>query len=314
MNPAEFDALFGLYGDEAGKNGQVVEYEADPALRDFENVPLKEDIVSYFVREVQPYVEDAWINRGQVDEKDGGIGKVGYEINFNRVFFKYKPPRPLEEIDAELAEVEDSGLEWLGAIPEHWEMRRCANLFTEIDKRDEPDLPVLNVSLNTGVTVRKFSDDRIESVAADFATYKVARKGQLVFNKMRFWQGAAGIAPVDGLTSPDYTVAHIGPELMHEFIELLFRLPQFSDEVRRYSYGMVDDRLRLYWDEFKNMIIPVPPLKEQKDIVAYLSAEQVYTSSLKETPNRSIVLLKNRRSALISTAVTGQLELEALSA
>jgi len=83
-----------------------VQYEPDPALRDFENVPLKEDTVSFFRREVQPFVADAWISPESVDEKDGGVGKLGYEINFNRVFFRYQPPRPLAEIDAELEQVE----------------------------------------------------------------------------------------------------------------------------------------------------------------------------------------------------------------
>ena len=103
-------ALLGLHGE--GKRG-FVEYEPDPALKDFENIPLKEDIVSYFLREVRPYVADAWIDRETLDEQDGGIGKVGYEINFNRVFFQYRPPRPLAEIDAELAEVEKRILELL---------------------------------------------------------------------------------------------------------------------------------------------------------------------------------------------------------
>ncbi|MDP2126057.1 MAG: class I SAM-dependent DNA methyltransferase [Pseudohongiella sp.] len=98
----ELYAMFGLYAD--GK--RLVEYEPDPALKDSENISLKEDIVSYVLREVRPYVADAWIDRDTLDEQDGGIGKVGYEINFNRVFFKYTPPRPLAEIDAELAEVE----------------------------------------------------------------------------------------------------------------------------------------------------------------------------------------------------------------
>ena len=123
-----------------------------------------------------------------------------------------------------------SCLDWVGDIPAHWKIQRCATLFTEIDERNEPDLPLLNVSINTGVTLRTFSDDRIESVAEDFTTYKVAHKGQLVFNKMRFWQGAAGIVPVDGLTSPDDTVARISQALMPAFVELLFRLPQFSSK------------------------------------------------------------------------------------
>lgn len=105
--------LLGLHRD--GKKG-FVEYEPDPALKDAENIPLKEDIVSYFLREVHPYVPDAWIDRETLDEQDGGIGKVGYEINFNRVFFQYQPPRPLHEIDAELAGVEQRILELLREV------------------------------------------------------------------------------------------------------------------------------------------------------------------------------------------------------
>ncbi|GBR69573.1 type I restriction-modification system subunit M [Gluconobacter kanchanaburiensis] len=107
--------LLGLHRD--GKKG-FVEYESDPALKDAENVPLKEDIVSYFLREVQPYVPDAWIDRETLDEQDGGIGKVGYEINFNRIFFQYQPPRPLHKIDAELAEVEKRILGLLSEVTE----------------------------------------------------------------------------------------------------------------------------------------------------------------------------------------------------
>ena len=71
-----------------------VRYALDPQLRDFENVSLKENIDDYFRREVLPHVPDAWMDRS----KD----KVGYEINFNRHFYKYTPPRPLEEIDRDL--------------------------------------------------------------------------------------------------------------------------------------------------------------------------------------------------------------------
>jgi type I restriction enzyme M protein len=79
-------------------------------------VPLKEDIVSFFLREVQPFVPDAWISPEIVDEKDGDIGKVGYEINFNRHFYKYTPPRPLEEIDAELKQAEEEILRLLKEV------------------------------------------------------------------------------------------------------------------------------------------------------------------------------------------------------
>ncbi|GMU45534.1 MAG: hypothetical protein AMXMBFR26_03160 [Porticoccaceae bacterium] len=210
------------------------------------------------------------------------------------------------------APLKPSGQEWLGEIPAHWEVKRCATVFVEIDERNEPDLPLLNVSLNTGVTLRVFSDERIESVAADFTTYKVARQGDLVFNKMRFWQGAGGIAPVDGLTSPDYTVARLGEVLCPQYVELLVRLPLFSSEVRRYSYGMVDDRLRLYWDAFRNLLIPVPPIAEQEQIARAAITFIREIHELSATLTCSISLAKERRAALITAAVTGQIPLEAM--
>ncbi|MFA6928696.1 MAG: class I SAM-dependent DNA methyltransferase [Lentisphaeria bacterium] len=96
-------SLLGQY--EAGK-GKFYEYEADLALKDFENIPLKEAVISYVEGEVLPYVRDAWIDREALDEQDGGIGTVGYEINFNGEFPKDKIQRSLQEIDADLIMVE----------------------------------------------------------------------------------------------------------------------------------------------------------------------------------------------------------------
>jgi hypothetical protein len=80
--------------------------EPDPNLRDYEDVPLGQDIEEYFAREVTPHVADARINREKRDEKDGEIGIFGHEINFNRHFYVYKPPQPLEEIEADIRTVE----------------------------------------------------------------------------------------------------------------------------------------------------------------------------------------------------------------
>ncbi|MBQ0809730.1 class I SAM-dependent DNA methyltransferase, partial [Roseovarius sp.] len=80
--------------------------EPDTDLRDHELVPLNEDWRAYVQREVLPFVPDAWVDESYTDAADGGVGRVGYEINFNRYFYKYVPPRPLEEIDAELKALE----------------------------------------------------------------------------------------------------------------------------------------------------------------------------------------------------------------
>ena len=81
---------------------------SDSDLRDYENVPLTEDVEEYFEREVTPHVGDAWIDEDYTDEQDGQVGRVGYEINFNRYFYEYEyePSRPLEEIEADLRAVE----------------------------------------------------------------------------------------------------------------------------------------------------------------------------------------------------------------
>ena len=92
------------------------EIEADPELRDTENVPLDQSITDYFDREVRSYVPDAWINESVRDHKDGEIGKVGYEINFNRYFYKYQPPRPLEAIEADIKAVEQEILSMLREV------------------------------------------------------------------------------------------------------------------------------------------------------------------------------------------------------
>lgn len=80
--------------------------EPDPELRDTESVPLGEAIDTFFEREVKPHVADAWIDTSRRDPKDGQVGIVGYEINFNRYFYEYRPPRPLEEIEADIQAIE----------------------------------------------------------------------------------------------------------------------------------------------------------------------------------------------------------------
>ena len=86
--------------------------ECDPELRDHELVPLKEDWREYVAREVTPFAADAWVDESYRDARDGGLGRVGYEVNFNRYFYRFVAPRPLEEIDTELKvlEAEIAGL------------------------------------------------------------------------------------------------------------------------------------------------------------------------------------------------------------
>ncbi|MBU0609095.1 MAG: SAM-dependent DNA methyltransferase, partial [Armatimonadetes bacterium] len=90
--------------------------EPDPDLRDTENVPLGQAVDDYFAREVTPHVPDAWVSADVRDPKDALVGKVGYEINFNRYFYQYVPPRPLAEIEADIKAVEEDILRMLREV------------------------------------------------------------------------------------------------------------------------------------------------------------------------------------------------------
>jgi len=90
--------------------------EPDPELRDTESVPLSESVEAFFEREVRPHVPDAWIDTARRDEKDGEVGIIGYEINFNRYFYRYTPPRPLEEIEADIRGIETDILRMLAEV------------------------------------------------------------------------------------------------------------------------------------------------------------------------------------------------------
>jgi type I restriction enzyme S subunit len=196
----------------------------------------------------------------------------------------------------------------LPVVPIHWQLTRAGRLFRERDDRGQPDLPLLNVSLNTGVTVRTFSEDRVENVAEDYNTYKVARCGDLAFNKMRMWQGAVGVTPADGLVSPDYTVAQPLRGVSARYFSLVFRTSAYKTESDRHSHGIVPDRNRLYWDGFKQILCPHPPYDEQLAILQAVDGEIERLTRNSRLIQATVDRLTEYRSALISAAVTGQLD------
>ena len=100
------------------------------------------------------------------------------------------------------AEYKDSGLPWLGQVPAHWRTVRNGSLFGQRSQTGFAELPILEVSLKTGVQVRAFGNAKRKQIMSDLAKYKRAVKGDLAYNTMRMWQGALGVCPVDGLVSP----------------------------------------------------------------------------------------------------------------
>jgi len=117
----------------------------------------------------------------------------------------------------------DSGLPWLPAIPDGWQVLRNGRLFAHRVQTGFPGLPILEVSLRTGVRVRDMENLKRKQVMAQKEKYKRAAKGDIAYNMMRMWQGALGPAPVDGLVSPAYVVASPFPETNSDYYSYMFR-------------------------------------------------------------------------------------------
>lgn len=202
----------------------------------------------------------------------------------------------------------DSGLPWLGQVPTHWEVRRNGRLFTQRNETGFADLPILEVSLRTGVRVRDFDGSQRKQVMSDRDKYKRAARGDVTYNIMRLWQGAVGVAPVDGLVSPAYVVARPHSDVDGRYYAYLFRTDAHMREVDQYSRGIVKDRNRLYWDEFKQMPSPFPPPSEQRQIANFLDEHGRCVRQLVRNKLRLIELLEEQKQAVITRAVTRGLD------
>ena len=207
-----------------------------------------------------------------------------------------------------------SGVEWLGDVPEHWEVVRNGQLFVQRNETGFPELPILEVSLRTGVNIRDFEKSDRKQTMAVRSEYKRAVKGDIAYNMMRMWQGAVGVAPVDGLVSPAYVVAKPLRGNDPRYFSALFRTSAYMAEVDKYSRGIVKDRNRLYWEDFKLMPTPCPPLHEQ---VLIADAIDQGSATLNDCANRirwQIELLQEYRTRLIADVVTGKLDVREAAA
>lgn len=204
----------------------------------------------------------------------------------------------------------DSGVDWLGEIPSHWEIRRNKNIFLEVNDRSETgDEELLSVSHITGVTPR--SEKNVNMFLAEsMEGYKRCLPGDLIINTMWAYMGALGLSDYAGIVSPSYNVYRLRePDCFnYKYLDYLYRTPRHIVEIGRYSKGVWESRLRLYPTEFFSMMTPVPPREEQDRIVDFITTETNRLAVLEEKCHKSIAVLQERRSALITAAVTGQID------
>lgn len=207
---------------------------------------------------------------------------------------------------ARYPEYKDSGQPFLGEIPAHWDLFRNGRLFSQRNETGFGELPILEVSLKTGV--RDMDNLKRKQVMSDREKYKRAAQGDIAYNMMRMWQGAVGVAPVDGLVSPAYVVVRPFPDVDCRYFSYLFRTVSYMNEVDAYSRGIVKDRNRLYWEDFKRMPSPVPPVEEQRQITRFLEAVGSKAQRFIRNKRRLIELLKEQKQNVINQAVTRGLD------
>lgn len=207
--------------------------------------------------------------------------------------------------------MKDSGVEWFGKVPMHWTTYRLAMLFREVSRTGRQDLPVLSISIHDGISDDELDEEersRKVTLIEDRSKYKKVMPGDLAYNMMRAWQGAFGAVAVMGQVSPAYVVAEPKVQISTVFIEFLLRTPMAIEEMRRFSRGIADFRSRLYWEHFRDVRVCLPPVDEQIQIVSSVGAKTSRIDTLIAKTERSIELLREHRSALITAAVTGKID------
>ncbi|EOL8957801.1 restriction endonuclease subunit S [Cronobacter dublinensis] len=205
--------------------------------------------------------------------------------------------------------MKDSGVEWLGKLPSHWQALPTKRLFRLVAEPAEinNDYELLSVYTAIGVAPRKDLEPKGNKASTTDGYWKV-RQGDIIVNKLLAWMGAVGFSNYDGVTSPAYDILRKVKDINPKFYHYLFRLELTQREFKRWSRGIMEMRLRLYFEELGRIIMPVPPRQEQDVIVEEIEKIEHQYSQLENIASHQIDLLKERRTALISAAVTGKID------
>jgi type I restriction enzyme, S subunit len=207
------------------------------------------------------------------------------------------------------APIRDSEVEWLGEVPAHWQVVPTKRLFS-LECHPAPknnDMELLSIYTHIGVRPRRELEQK-GNRASTTDGYWIVKKGDLIVNKLLAWMGAVGYSDYEGVTSPAYDILRRTRPLNPKFYHYLLRLKNTQHELKRWSRGIMDMRLRLYFEELGKIQVPLPPVSEQDEIVAYVEGIEASYDGLAHKAERQIELLQERRAAIISAAVTGKID------
>lgn len=202
----------------------------------------------------------------------------------------------------------ESGLSWLGQMPDHWQTRRSKYLFREVDLRSKTGTERrLSMSQQRGLIPSSQLDQRT-LVSESNVGGKLCEAGDLVLNRLKAHLGVVAVSPMRGVVSPDYTVFRPLGTANHDYFCAVYRSPYCGEELRRRAKGIVEGFWRLYTDDFYDIRVPVPPPGEQAAIMRFLAWANGRLERSIRAKRKGIALLIEQKQIVIQRAVTHGLD------
>lgn len=203
------------------------------------------------------------------------------------------------------AEMKDSGVEWIGEIPKHWEIIRIGYILGEIDRRSITGMEEsLSVSQVLGVVPS--SQIAVPSTASTMVGQKIVEPGELVLNKLKAHLGVCFVSNYKGLVSPDYAVYKANEKVKSKFLEYVFHTASCIWEFKKYITGVGQGLSRLYTKDLFRINVALPDMLEQQQIVSYLDTKCSEIDSLIADKKRQLDILADYKKSLIYEYVTGK--------
>lgn len=200
----------------------------------------------------------------------------------------------------------DSGVEWLGEVPEHWETTKFRHAFKESPEKIESEVigQMLSVSGYRGIEIKEYDDENRRRLDEDLIGYRIVRPGQLVVNTMWLNYAGLGVSAFEGHVSPAYRSYWITPEIDQHYIHHLMRCDRNVKGYTKHLTGIRPNSLQMSRDDLMSFPVLIPPLHEQHTIAAFLDRETAKIDALVAEQQRLVTLLAEKRQAVISHAVT----------
>ncbi|MFZ2987532.1 restriction endonuclease subunit S [Ideonella sp.] len=204
----------------------------------------------------------------------------------------------------------DSGVEWLGHTPSHWEVCKFRHAFTESTEKIDSEVVglMLSVSGYRGIEVKEYDDENRRRLDDEVIGYRIVRSGQLVVNTMWLNYAGLGVSEHEGHVSPAYRSYWIKPGFERRFVHHMMRCDSFVRGYAKFLTGVRPNSLQMSRDDLMAFQVLKPPSKEQAAIAAFLDRETTKIDALIAEQEKLIDLLAEKRQATITNAVTKGLD------